>query len=133
MVLISNESQLAHLPKGRQKLTIQWVGPYKVMNIQKETSNYTVEIPNSRRHPTFHISDVKKYVDSDFELFPNCERRQPRIIVEEDPNVEIDKIIGHEKRRNGDIQLLCKWDGFPVENATFRKSEEFKESPLEEN
>ena len=50
--------------------------------------------------------------------------------MEEDPNVEIDNIIGHKKRRNGDIRLLCKWDGFPMEDATFWKSEEFKESPV---
>src|SRR5437667_12670379 len=28
MVLVSNESQLQHLPKGRQKLAIKMVGPY---------------------------------------------------------------------------------------------------------
>ena len=128
-VLVSNESQLSHLPKGRRKLALQWTGPYKVTNVQKESSNYTVDILNSRRHPTFYVSDIKKYVDSDLELFPNHERRQPRIVVEEDPNVEIDKIIAHEKRRNGDIRFLCKWDGFPVEDAIFKKSDDFKDSP----
>ena len=49
--------------------------------------------------------------------------------MEEDPNVEIDKIIAHEKRRNGDIRFLCKWDGFPVEDAIFKKSDDFKDSP----
>ena len=128
-VLVSNESQLSHLPKGRRKLALQWTGPYKVTNVQKESSNYTVDIPNSRRHPTFYVSDIKKYVDSDLELFPNRERRQPQIVVEEDPNVEIDKIIAHEKRRNGDIRFLYKWDGFPVEDAIFKKSDDFKDSP----
>ena len=49
--------------------------------------------------------------------------------MEEDPNVEIDKIIAHEKRRNGDIRFLYKWDGFPVEDAIFKKSDDFKDSP----
>ena len=49
--------------------------------------------------------------------------------MEEDPNVEIDKIIAHEKRRNGDIRFLCKWDGFPVEDVIFKKSDDFKDSP----
>src|SRR5208282_3848210 len=30
LVAVSNESQLSHLPKGRQKLAIKWMGPYKV-------------------------------------------------------------------------------------------------------
>ena len=49
--------------------------------------------------------------------------------MEEDPNVEIDKIIAYEKRRNGDIRFLYKWDGFPVEDAIFKKSDDFKDSP----
>jgi hypothetical protein len=27
LVFVSNESQLSHLPKGRQKLAMKWVGP----------------------------------------------------------------------------------------------------------
>ena len=45
MAVISNESQLAHLPKGRQKLALKWVGPYKVTKIDRSKSNYTLDIP----------------------------------------------------------------------------------------
>src|SRR5438045_9586694 len=63
-VLVSNESQLSRLPKGRCKLALQWTGPYKVTNVQKESSNDTVDIPNSRQHHTFYVSDIKQYVNS---------------------------------------------------------------------
>ena len=39
LVAVSNESQLSHLPKGRQKLAIKWVGPYKVTKVDRTTSN----------------------------------------------------------------------------------------------
>ena len=95
MVLGSNESQLQHLPKGRQKLAIKLVGPYKVTKVDKSKSNYTLDIPDSRRHNTFYVSYLQKYQDPHLELFPNRQRRQPRISpVEQDLNIEIEKLIG---------------------------------------
>jgi len=64
------------------------------------------------------------------ELFPNRQRRQPRIVqAEEDLNLEVEKIIGHERRRNGIIRFLCKWEGFSDEDATYRAADDFKTSP----
>ena len=95
---ISKESQLTHLPKGRKKLATKWVGPYKDLKVDKATSNYTIEIPNSKRHPTFHINYVKSYTDPQLDLFPNRQRRQPRIVNSEvDLNIEVQKIIGHQR------------------------------------
>lgn len=129
-IVVSNESQLQHLPKGRQKLAAKWVGPYKVLKVDKSKSNYTVEIPNSKRHPTFHVSYVKPYTDPQLELFPNRQRRRPRIVTSEyDLNVEVEKLIGHQKRRDGSIQFLVRWEGYPAEDATYRDAQLFKTSP----
>ena len=128
--VVSNESQLSHLPKGRQKLALKWVGPYKVTKVDRSKSNYTLDIKDSKRHPTFHVSNVKRYVDPHLEMFPNRQRRQPRVVLaEQDLNIEIEKIIGHERLRNDVIRFLCKWDGFPNEDATYRNAEDFKSSP----
>ena len=130
LVLVSNESQLSQLPKGRQKLAIKDVGPYKVTKVDRTTSNYTLDIPNSKRFNTFHIDSIKKYTDPHLELFPNRQRRQPRVVqAEEDLNLEIEKVIGHERRRNGNIRFLCKWEGFSNEDSTYRATEDFKSSP----
>jgi Chromo (CHRromatin Organisation MOdifier) domain len=129
-VAISNESQLSHLPKGRQKLATKWVGPYKILKVDKSTSNYTIEIPNSKRHPTFHVNYVKRYTDPQLDLFPNRQRRQPRIVTsEKDLNVEVKKIVGHQRRRDGSIHFLVLWDGYPAEDATYRPAKLFKTSP----
>ena len=130
LVLVSNESQLSHLPKGRQKLVTKSVGPYKVTKVDRTTSNYALDIPNSKWFNKFHIDNIKEYVDPHLELFPNRQRRQPRIIqAEEDLNLEVEKIIGHEWRRNGIIHFLCKWEGFSDEDAMYRVADDFKTSP----
>ena len=109
---------------------IKSVGPYKVMKVDRTTLNYTLDIPNLKRFNTFHISNVKKYTDPHLELFPNHQRRQPRVVqAEEDLNLEIERIIGHERRRNGVIRFLCKWEGFSNEDSTYRAAEDFKSSP----
>jgi len=62
LVAVSNESQLSHLPKGRQKLAIKWMGPYKVTNVDRDTSNYALDIKDSKRHANFHVDSIKAYV-----------------------------------------------------------------------
>src|SRR5271154_3257580 len=129
MVAISNESQLQHLPKGRQKLATKWVGPYKVLKVDKDTSNYKIEIPGSKRHPTFHVSYVKSYTDPQLDLFPNRQRRRPRIVNSEvDLNIEVQRIIGHQRRRDGSIHFLSLWERYPAEDATYRHSELYSTS-----
>jgi transposase InsO family protein len=130
MVAVTNETQLTHLPKGRQKLATKWVGPYKVSKADKSKSNYTLEIGDSNRHPTFHVSDIKRYADPHLELFPNRQRRQPRISEsEQDLNLEIERIVGHERHRSRIIQFLCKWEGYPNEDNMWRAADAFKTSP----
>ena len=98
--------------------------------MDKTKSNYTLDIPDSKRHPIFHISVIRRYVEPQLELFPNRQRRQPRISPsEQDLNLEIEKIIGHEHLRNNVIRFLCKWEGFPNEDVTFCDAEHFKTSP----
>jgi len=98
--------------------------------VDRSKSNYTLEVKDSKRHPTFHVSNVKKYLNPHLELFPNRQRRQPRISpAEQDLNIEIEKIIGHERQRNDVIRFLCKWEGFPNEDATYRNASDFKSSP----
>jgi Chromo (CHRromatin Organisation MOdifier) domain len=130
LVSVSNESQLSHLPKGRQKLAIKFVGPYKVTDVDKATSNYTLDIPDSKRFNTFHITNIKRYVKPHLDVFPDHQRRMARVVqAEEDLNLEVEKVIGHERRRNGAIRFLCKWEGFSNEDSTYRAAEDFKSSP----
>jgi hypothetical protein len=41
-------------------------------------------------------------------------------------NLEVEKIIDHERRRNNIIHFLYKWDDYPNEDVTYRSAEEFR-------
>ena len=51
--------------------------------------------------------------------------------MEQDLNIEIEKLIGHERLRNDAIRFLCKWDGYPNEDATYRAADDFRTSPYD--
>ncbi len=65
-----------NLPKARaHKLCPKYIGPYKVQNTKKETSNYTLELPAAllkrRIHSTFHVNLLKPYQASNDAMFPD--------------------------------------------------------------
>jgi hypothetical protein len=121
MVVVSNESQLAHLSKGCQKLALKYIGPYKVIKADPSTSTYSLDIGDSKRYNTFHIDVLKHYVNPQLDYFPNRERCRPRISpTEQDLNLEVEKIIGYERLSNDVIRFLCKWSEYPTEDAIFR-------------
>jgi hypothetical protein len=89
-----------------------------------------LDIPNSKRFNKFHIDSIKKYVDPHLELFPNRQRRQPRIVqAEEDLNLEIEKIIGHERRRNGVSDFSASGKDFLMKMPPTEAADDFKSSP----
>ena len=69
-----------NLPKGRaRKLCPRYIGLYKVVETQPETSNYTLELPVALQgrwiHPKFHVSLLRPHHPSLDSEFPN--RAQP--------------------------------------------------------
>jgi hypothetical protein len=65
-----------NLPKGRaHKLCPKYVGPYRVLRAEPETSTYTLELPaalqQQRIVPTFHVSLLQPYHASNDAMFPN--------------------------------------------------------------
>lgn len=75
LIIVSNESQLSHFSKGRQKFVLKWIDPYKITKIDQSKSNYILNIKDFKRYSIFHISNIKKYMNLHLELFPNRQRR----------------------------------------------------------
>ena len=66
------------LPKGRaSKLLPKYVGPFKVLDAQPNTSNYKIELPTQLRarnlHDRFHRSRLRPHLANDDALFPHRE------------------------------------------------------------
>ena len=49
--------------------------------------------------------------------------------MKQDLNIEIEKLIDREALRNDAIRFLCKRDGYPNEDATYRAADDFRTSP----
>jgi hypothetical protein len=78
LVFLSTEN--LSLPKGRaHKLTLKYLGPYKVLKADHSSSTYKIELPpdlKARRiHDTFLEKVLKPHVENDPKLFPKHETR----------------------------------------------------------
>ena len=57
MIVVSNESELSHLSKSRQKLTTKWIDSCRVTKKDRSKLNSTPDIKDSKWHSTFHVSN----------------------------------------------------------------------------
>jgi len=79
-------------------------GPYNIIDVHTETSNYTLELPNSpNTYPTYHASELKPFLANDAMLFLSRELSQPQPIVTLDGLEEylVQEIIDSHRRGKG--------------------------------
>jgi len=92
--------------------------PYTIVDTDEQHSTVTLDLPNSTNiFPTFHMSQVIPYIESDTGKFPSRHFEEPDPIVTEDGNEEqyIDKILDASRHGRG-YQYLIRWCGFGHEH-----------------
>ena len=106
---------------GAEKLKPRFYGPYKVIRKVEEVA-YQLELPpNKKIHNIFHVSYLKKVLGQQtivsIELPPLDDEGKLVLIPEE-------VLATREKRlRNRSIiELLVKWKGLPLEDATWEEA-----------
>jgi len=118
--------------KGDKRVTKfmpRFDGPYMIIDLDKDHSTVTLDLPNSPNvHPTFHTSEVLPFVKSDTALFPSRKFAEPIPIITSDGQEEfyIDRII--DARRCGrSYQYLVCWQGYGVEHDKWLPGSELQD------
>ena len=104
--------------KRAAKFFPRFDGPYQIIDAHAESSNYTLELPNSpNTYPTYHVSELKPFLPNDASLFPSCELPWPDPILTPNGLEEylVDEIIDSQRRGKGH-QYLIRWSGYGPEH-----------------
>ena len=101
-----------------KKFKQRWMGPYKVIG-KRSRSTYQLQLPGDMKdvHDWFHISQLRKWVDTD------------RVSVT-DTTGEIESIVGHKRTRGrgGPLHLLVKWVNKPVTQTSYVAEKDWSHS-----
>jgi hypothetical protein len=103
------------LPKGRaNKLCPKFMGPYRILTANKESSTYTLELPKAlqeqRIFPSFHVSLLRPYFASNDTMFPDQVQPNPYDFgTLDDQEWFVDEIIGHQWKGHQKLELQVRW------------------------
>lgn len=123
-VLLSTEDLNLKFEPKVSKLQHKFVGPFKVVNVVTPVT-YKLELPSIYKvHPVFHVSKLRRYLESDPEQFPDREDdniQPPPPIVTDDGHqeYEVERILdkktfkdGKGKKKKSVVKYLVKWRGY---------------------
>ena len=104
-------------------------GPYTIVDIDKENSTVTLDLPNSPNiFPTFHTLVVVPYIENDVTLFPGCKFSKPTPITTEEGTEEyfICNII-NERHQGRGYRYLVWWVGYGLEEDCWLSGSDLKD------
>jgi hypothetical protein len=119
-------TQHLNLPDGiTRKLSSRYTGPFKILHVSSPVT-YKLDIPaewvKKRVHPVFHVSLLKRYVPG-----MDIEGSGSHIVdiepSEEEPEYEVERIIGKRLGKDKQVEYLILWKGYPESEATWESSE----------
>jgi len=107
-------------------------GPYTIVSANPESSTYTLDLPDHTNvYPTFHVSELKRHVPNNAELYPSRELQRPAPFVTSSGTSEweIDEILDKRTRRRGH-QYLVRWSGYGPEADVWVPGKELEETDV---
>ena len=120
MVMLDSRNIRRRIKKnGRSaKFYPRFLGPFKIVRAQPDTSNYELEllpkVDFETIHPNFHVSLLRPHIPNDPEQFPNREPPRPGPVIPDDPDgaqYTVEKLIDHRPAENP-RQYLVRWEGY---------------------
>lgn len=115
------------------KLSFKFFGPFKVLQRIGQTA-YKLDLPESAKiHPVFHTSQLKPFRPNYAPVFADV----PPNVFEEHASPSPEQILQRwlvKKGNSAIVQILVKWNGIPVEMASWEDyhvlKDKFTTSPI---
>ena len=137
MVVLSSHIIRKRLKQaGRSaKFYPRYIGPFKILKAEPETSNYKLEllpkVDFESIHSNFHARVLRPFTANDPTQFPAREPPRPPPVVPEDNQWTVDRIIDH-KGRGRTRKFLVKWEGFPESDNEWIVENDVEKSLVDE-
>ena len=102
------------VPSNRaRKLVPKFIGPYKILDGDSQSSSYTLELPAdlAKRgiHPKFHVSLLRRFEPNDAEIFPHRETRVYYDLgADENEEFLVDELLDHHWKGKA-LWFKVKW------------------------
>ena len=104
---------------GTKKLLDKYLGPYSITQVISDVA-YKLDLQiRFRIHPVFHISKLKRYVETN--KFPDrkqVDRPAPVMKLDGKDAWYVERII-NKRIRNKQVQYLVKWENYPEWESTW--------------
>jgi Reverse transcriptase (RNA-dependent DNA polymerase)/RNase H-like domain found in reverse transcriptase/Integrase zinc binding domain/Integrase core domain/Chromo (CHRromatin Organisation MOdifier) domain len=113
-VWLSTRNFRRGMPQGKH-LSPRHVGPYKITHKRGKLA-YTLNIPNTRKHTTFHFDVLKKHIGEPPVATPSIPRHDSDALADE--YFEIDGIVKHRWHARR-LQFLVRWKGYDNTHDTW--------------
>ncbi|GJP51941.1 hypothetical protein CLOM_g11072 [Closterium sp. NIES-68] len=69
-------------------------------------------------HNAFHVQLLKPYRDPNTIFVRRQPPPPPPVLVQNEPEYEVESVLAHRRRRNGTVELLIRWKGYdPSEDS----------------
>ncbi|GJP72182.1 hypothetical protein CLOP_g2934 [Closterium sp. NIES-67] len=115
VLLDTRNLDISHLPS---KLRPRFCGPFLV-EAQVTPVTFRLRLPATWKiHNAFHVQLLKPYRDPNTIFVGRQPPPPPPVLVQNEPEYEVESVLAHRRRRNGTVELLIRWKGYdPSEDS----------------
>lgn len=109
------------------KLNQRWIGPFEVIEVINPKV-YRLRMSNKYPgSPVFNIEHLRRYEESPPEFGPREILPETRDKVPEDPEEEVERIVGHKwDKKKGRYLFLVRWEGYGPQFDTWEPAYHLK-------
>ncbi|GJP40450.1 hypothetical protein CLOM_g132 [Closterium sp. NIES-68] len=121
VLLDTRNLDISHLPS---KLRPRFCGPFLV-EAHVTPVTFRLRLPATWKiHNAFHVQLLKPYRDPNTIFVGRQAPPPPPVLVQNEPEYEVESVLAHRRRRNGTVELLIRWKGYdPSEDSWVPESD----------